>query len=128
MDFNKVFTFDTEKFQINDSEYRKLIEKSFRKLSKVLINDTFLGYESTTSHVEKFVQLLAHHKADYNKYYKVNHDKLKRIKKGFYCKKNGFTTDLELEIFTLIKKVDDLLETEDYKENYKSKDIFPEIE
>ncbi|MDA3886104.1 MAG: hypothetical protein PF638_10980, partial [Candidatus Delongbacteria bacterium] len=107
MDFNKVFTFNTDIFHINDSEYKKLIEKSLRKLSKVLIHDSFLGYESTTSHIEKFVQLLAHHKKDYTKYYKVNYDKLKRIEKGFYCEENGFTTNYEKEILALINKVDD---------------------
>ena len=128
MDFNKVFTFNTNIFKVNDSEYRKKIEKSLRKLSKVLINDSFLGYESTMSHIENFTRLLEQHKIDYNKYFKPNYDKLKKIEKGFLFNENGFTTGIEGEVYSLIQKVNKLLKDDNYEANNESKDIFIKIE
>ena len=127
MDFNKVFEFDKKKFQLKDSEYRKLIEKSLRKLSKVLINDSFLGYEYSLPHIESFVNLLDHHKDDYDKFYKSNYDRLENIKKEFYCNEKGFTTELEVEIFDMINNAEDILKVNDYKENNKSQMIFAKI-
>ncbi|MBN2789156.1 MAG: hypothetical protein JXR69_03100 [Candidatus Delongbacteria bacterium] len=128
MDFNKVFKLNTERYHINDTEYRKLIEKSLRKLAKVLMYDSFLGYESNIPHVENFAILLDRHRKDHDKYYKSNYDKLKSVTKGFYCDKKGFTTQIEKDIFELIDQVKNLLKIESYSENNKSKEIFPKID